>query len=65
MNFKATLFADALQNSLQEQTKVTVFFGGQRLEGVVSGIQGDNIELRVASRRCLIRIDRIDAVMRE
>jgi hypothetical protein len=59
--------ANALHGSLQEQLPVVVYFQGNQVKGIVSRLETTTVELRQANQpgRIVVRLDRIDAVMRE
>ncbi|MGD1052673.1 MAG: hypothetical protein ABR950_02470 [Candidatus Dormibacteria bacterium] len=56
---------EVLDYSLREQAQVLVHVSDAKHEGVVSRLDDDVVELRSPSGRCLIRLDRVDAVLRE
>ena len=56
---------EVLDYSLREQAQVLVHVSDAKHEGVLSRLDDDVVELRSPSGRCLIRLDRVDAVLRE
>jgi hypothetical protein len=56
---------ELLGSSLHEQAEVTVYFRSGEITGVVARLESDVVELRLASRRCVIRLDRIDAIVKQ
>jgi hypothetical protein len=56
---------EVLEYSLREHAQVLVHVGNAKHDGVVSRLDDDVVELRSPSGRCLIRLDRIDAILRE
>jgi hypothetical protein len=53
---------DLLGASLAEQTPITAWVRGVRVDGVVAHLGGDTVELRHEGARTVVRLDRIDAV---
>ena len=58
-------FQDMLETSLQERLEVLVFFPSGQFRGAVVRLDQDVVELRCESRRCVVRLDRIDAIVKE
>jgi hypothetical protein len=58
-------FQTMLETSLQEQLEILVFFPSGQFRGTVVRFDEDVVELRGAARRCLVRIERIDAIVKE
>jgi hypothetical protein len=56
---------DVLDISLREHAQVTVHLRSERVEGFVTRLDDEVVELRLPSGRCVVRLDRIDAVTRE
>jgi hypothetical protein len=56
---------EVLDYSLREQAQLVVYARHAKHEGVVSRLDDDVVELRSPSGRCLIRLDRVDAVLKE
>jgi hypothetical protein len=54
-----------LETSLQEQREILVLFPSGQFRGTVVRFDEQVVELRCASRRCLVRIERIDAIVKE
>jgi hypothetical protein len=53
---------DLLRASLAEQTPVTLHLGAGRIDGVVSHLEDDTVELRGDGTRTVVLVARIDAV---
>jgi hypothetical protein len=62
--FPAALWAE-LKYSLGEHSQVLVYFRSGEVRGVVTRLDDEVVELALATRRCVIRLDRVDAVVSE
>ncbi len=58
-------FRGMLETSLQERLEVLVFFPSGQFRGTVVRLDQEVVELRGESRRCVVRLDRIDAIVKE
>jgi hypothetical protein len=58
-------FQNILETSLQERLEVLVFFPSGQFRGTVVRIDQAAVELRCDSRRCVVRLDRIEAIVKE
>lgn len=58
-------FQNMLESSLQERLEVLVFFPSGQFRGAVVRLDQDVVELRGEARRCIVRLDRIDAIVKE
>lgn len=56
---------EVLEYSLREQAQVLVHVRNVKHEGVVSRLTDEVVEMRSPSGRWLIRLDRMDAILRE
>jgi hypothetical protein len=56
---------EVLEYSLREQAQVLVYVRNAKHEGVISRLDDDVVEMGSPSGRCLIRLDRVDAILRE
>jgi hypothetical protein len=56
---------DELKFSLAEHSEVLVYFRSGEVRGVVTRLDGDVVELALAARRCVIRLDQVDGVVSE
>ena len=58
-------FQNMLETSLQERLEILVFFPSGQFQGTVVRLDQEVVELRCEARRCIVRLDRIDAIVKE
>jgi hypothetical protein len=58
-------FQNMLETSLHERLEIVVFFPSGQFRGTVVRVDREGVELRCESRRCVVRLDRIDAIVKE
>jgi sRNA-binding regulator protein Hfq len=56
---------ELLEQSMREKTAVVVYFRSGQLSGTVAKLDDQLVELSTTTGRCAIRLDRVDAVVRE
>ncbi|HTW08557.1 MAG TPA: hypothetical protein VME46_13655 [Acidimicrobiales bacterium] len=56
---------DLLEQSMAERSTIVVYFASGQLRGTVAKLDGNLVELSLANGRCAIRLDRVDAVIKE
>jgi hypothetical protein len=54
-----------LNYSLGEHSQVLVYFRSGEVRGVVTRLDEEVVELALATRRCVVRLDRVDGVVSE
>jgi len=55
-------FLDLLNNSKTEQVSVNIFLTNHLVSGIVADLNTDTVELRISGGRCVVALDKIEAI---